>query len=771
MTFYEPGRKFPIAAIFILLIIGGVGGTIFFSLKECGSSGILRSGKTSDATELYQVFPVKNGNDFHLISLEGVFKTRIYERQGGITTRSGSTDVRLTIHDLKSGAELNRIVLGDYHEAYTKILGAGNNVIWLYNAKDGLHSRSTDDLKTITMQEQMIAANKDLTEGLAKADPYLGNLDELYAYDQKSNELMVTTISGKTVWINAQNFATEPAPAVETKQTDLEDMVNEIFEQAKHGVQVDINNLSSKIIEMASDMTSFSDIDHQGDRVLGFDSCEYKFEGETVRTLTRTKCPEPKKINNTEETGKTFIEPAFLSYYNTQTKQYSNPVFLGNSSFLILHAKSIGSNVDLMLSMLDAKTLKPIWTTKTGIVLNNQRSGYQVTGIFGNADTLFTCIDNFLYAFNLQNGKIIWKTTIGTNDYNEQLFFVGDAFQNSKHYFLTANNYFTVLSKEGIFIHGRTDYKLMVMDGATGKVLKKMEVTDSKPEQLPYYLGMSNGACWFYSKSLGIHTRSLPDLKPASTSFFELVKNAGINSELVVTSGYDDAVENKYIAFNEKNNSVYFTTQNGLHYQYNLISGKINEVTAPSDENYEDFMKENSHVNFYRTHLSYMYQHELYFADGRSVETTSNNSTVTFHIKENISAGKEESAQQLKTNQFINAKILTNGVSINGSPLVTDNNRTPLSTNAQENNLYILHKDKIAPDAHLIISKYDADNETLLWKTDVNELLLTYGEITRIYTLDNQLIFIFKTHPDLDDFFTCVSIDSKTGKANWTYKF
>ncbi len=771
MTFYEPGRKFPIAAIFILLIVGGVGGTIFFSLKECKSSGILRSGKTSDATELYQVFPVKNGNDFQLISLEGVFKTRIYERSGGITTRSGSTDIRLTTHDLKTGNQISRLVLGDYHEAYTKILGASNNLIWLYNAKDGLHSRSTADLKTISTQEQMTTANKDLAEGFAKADPYLGNLDELYAYDQQSNKLKITTISGKTVWVNAANFATEPAPVFESKQTDIEDMVNEIFEQAKNGVQIDIDNLSSKIIEMASDMTAFSDIDHASDRVLGFDSCEYKFEGETVRTLSRSNCPEPKKVNGNEESGKTFIEPAFLSYYNTQTKQYTNPVFLGNTAFLILHAKSIGSNVDLMLSKLDAKTLKQQWTTKTGIVLNNQRSGYQVNGIFGNGDTAFICIENYLYAVSISNGKIFWKTTIGTNDYNEQLFFVGNAMQNGKQYFLTANNFFTVLSKEGIFIHGRTDYKLMVIDGTTGKVVKKMEVTDSKPEQLPYYLGMSNGACWFYTKTLGIHTRSLPDLKPGTESFFEMVKNAGISSELVVTSGYDDAIENKYIAFDEKNNTAYFTTQNGLHYQYNLVSGKMNETTAPSDQNYEDFMKENSDVNFYRTHLSYMYHHELFFQDGRSIETVSNNTTVRFKIKENIPAANQNQTQQLKTNQFIDAHILTNGVNINGFPLVTDNNLTPLSTSAKENNLYILHKDKIAPDAHLMISKYDANNESILWKTDVNEILLTNGEITRIYTMDDQLIFIFKTHPDLDDFFTCVSIDSKTGKTNWKYKF
>lgn len=771
MTFYEPGRKFPIAAIFILLIVGGIGGTIFFSLKECNSSGILRSGKTSDATELYQVFPIKNGNNFQLISLEGVFKTRIYERQGGITTRSGSTDIRITLHDLKTGEQLQRIVLGDYHEAYTKILGAANNLIWLYNAKDGLHSRSVTDLNIMSNEEKIIAANKDLSEGFAKADPYLGNLNELYAYDQLTDKLKITTLSGKSVWINAQNFATEPAPEITDPQIDLDNMVNKIIEQAKQGVPVDVNELSSKIIEMASDMTAFSDIDHQSDRVTGFDSCEYKFEGETVRTLTRSKCPEPKKINTNENGNKTFIEPAFISYFNTQTKHYTNPVFLGNTSFLLLHTKAIGSNVDLMLSRVDAKTLKPAWSVKTGIILNNQRSGYQVNGVFGNEDSAFICIDNFLYAINLENGKIIWKTAIGKKDYNEQLFFVGMADQNGKNYFLTANNYFTELSREGIFIHGRTDYKLLVIESTTGKVVKKLEVTDSKPEQLPYYLGMSNGTSWFYNKQLGIHSRSIPDLKPSSQSFFDLIKNAGINSELVVTSGYDDAVENKYIGFDEKNNAAYFTTQNGLHYQYNLINGKINEVTEPSNQDYENFMVENTHVSYYRMHLSNMYNHELYFPDGRSVETNANNSTATLVLKDIVVSTANAQSQQLKTNQFIDGQILVNGVNINGSPLLTDNERTPLSTTAKENNLYILHKDKIAPDAHMVISKYNSDDESIIWKADVNELLLTGGEITRIYTLDNQLIIIFKTHPDLDDFFTCVSLDATTGKTNWKYKF
>ena len=199
MTFHEPTRRGPYLAIGAVVIVAIMSVVFFFSFKECGRSGMLRSGKSSDATSLYQVFPVEMQGKNYLLSLEGVFKTRIYERSGGFTQRSGSTDVRLTLRDLSNGEQVNREVLGDYHEAFTKILGVGNDVIWMYNKKDGLHGIQLADFETKHTQDNIISGNRDLSEGIAMANDYLGNLEELYAYDKNSNSLMITTITGKRI--------------------------------------------------------------------------------------------------------------------------------------------------------------------------------------------------------------------------------------------------------------------------------------------------------------------------------------------------------------------------------------------------------------------------------------------------------------------------------------------------------------------------------------------------------------------------------------------
>jgi len=65
MTFHEPNRRKPILAVAVVVFVAIMSIVFFFSFKECGRSGILRSGKTSDATSLYQVLPVDmNGKNY-----------------------------------------------------------------------------------------------------------------------------------------------------------------------------------------------------------------------------------------------------------------------------------------------------------------------------------------------------------------------------------------------------------------------------------------------------------------------------------------------------------------------------------------------------------------------------------------------------------------------------------------------------------------------------------------------------------------------------------
>ncbi|MFI5170749.1 MAG: hypothetical protein ACHQFW_00075 [Chitinophagales bacterium] len=770
MTFYNPSNKGPIIGIAVLLFLGIFGSIFFFTFKECGSSGIFRSGKTSDATELYQVFPAESNGKIYLISLEGVFKTRIYSRQGGITQRSGSTDIRLTSHDLETGEQTMREVLGDYHDAYTKILGVGKNVIWLYNKKNGLHSRKIEDFKILTTNEKILEANKDLSEGLALAQDYLGNLDELYAYNNYADALMVTTISGRKIWISGTNFNTVEPPVINEKRNDLDNIIDEIIDKAMNGATPEMEILYDEIIQTASDLSSFSDIGHTSTRVTGADSCDYSFEGETVKSIIKSNCKQPQKVNPLKEKSGVFIQPVFLSEYNTEQQKYINPVFLGDDRCIIFHSKSVGVNSDLMVSLVNLKTLQPEFTTKTGIILSNYRASYEINGSYGNSDSLFVAVDNQLFCFNLKSGKLIWKNVIGKDDYYSQIYYLGTAFENGKRYFIAASSYFTELSRDGIFVNGRTDYQVITIDGANGKTVKKLDATDSKPEKLPYYLGMAGGKSWFYSKANGVHARTVADLKITENSFLETIKNAGIESQLVTTSKYDDAIEEKYIGMDAKNSLVYFTTENGLHYTYNLDDKRVSEVTAPSDKDYERWMSDNPHVEFYRVHHQNMFHHDLLLPGGKELYFEESNSIAKLMVKENKKINTN-SAEPLKTNQFIEAEFLTNGISLNNKFNFNDNRNSPLSLNPTEKTFYIFHKNKIAPDAHQIISKFNYENETVAWAFDITNALGIGAEIVRIYTLNDRLYFIFKTHPDLDDNFVCVAISANDGKVIWDAKF
>ena len=769
MTFSNPSKNGPIIGIIALLFIGIIGSVFFFSFKECGKSGLFRSGKTSYATDLYQVFPAESNGKSYLISLEGVYKTRLYERNGGMTTRSGSTDIRLTLHDMETGAETERLVLGDYHEAYTKILGVGKNVLWLYNKKDGLHSRNISDFEIETTSPNIIYANSDLAEGFAMAQDYLGNVEELYNYNKYDDALMITTISGKRIWLNAGTFKTIDPPVAPDQKNDLDDLIDEIVNKAMKGQTPEIEKLYDQIIQSASDLSAFSDIAHTSNRITGADSCDYSFDGNTVKTIVKSNCKQPEKINTNKETTGIFIEPVFLSEFNTAEQKYINPGFLGNDHTIIFHSKSIGAKSDLLISLVNTRTLKADYTIKTGIVLNNPRASFNIAGTFSSGDTLFTAINNQLFSINITTGKIYWKTIIGKDDYYSQIYYLGTGTENGKKYFIVASNYFTTLSQQGNFKTGRIDYQILITDAETGKTIKRMEATDSKPENLPYFLGMANNKAWFYSIQDGIHVRSIYDLKIIEGNFAKKLTEAGIESTLVKTSGYDGAIEGKYIAMESKNNKAYFTTENGLHYAFDLLNGNISEVKTPDDKTYESWMSDNPSVEYYRVRHQNMFQHELFLGDGRILSFEENNSVAKLIVKERKPETNNLSSP--KTNQFIEAEFLTNGISINNQFNFINNRSTPLSLNPAEKTFYILHKNKISPDAHQIISKFNYENETVIWAFDITNQLGIQAELLRIYSLNDKFYFIFKTHPGLDDNFVCVAVDADKGKVVWNMKF
>ena len=172
--------------------------------------------------------------------------------------------------------------------------------------------------------------------------------------------------------------------------------------------------------------------------------------------------------------------------------------------------------------------------------------------------------------------------------------------------------------------------------------------------------------------------------------------------------------------------------------------------------------------NFYRA-SGYSTQNTMLLPGGDLLKTSNQNNIYSIT---RIAAKKENSAPAvISGNQFIEGQFLVNGISLNKDVYYTDRNYSPVGTTNKEPVVYIWHKNKIAEDAHRIISKYNYNTENNLWQFDVTALLGIDGEITRVYNRKSSLVIIFKTHPNLDDNFTCVSINTDTGNMEWVFKF
>lgn len=754
-----------VIGVLIFLLIGAI---LFFSLGEFRASGIFRSGKSSGATELYQLYPVQQNGAFYFVAVEGVFKTRIYNRQGGMTMRSGSTDVRLSVYDISNGEMIKREVIGDFPDDQLKIMGFSGSALWTYDLPNGLQSRNLPDLTVQTAQDKIIEANTDLASGLAKPDQYFGNFDELYAYDAIDNALMVTTVDGRQIWISATDLKTITAPQHNIPNISSYSYIDDLAERAIKGEEITPEVINTLVRNLSADITSSHFPEVLSNQALASDSCTYTLEGNTIKTLVKTNCPQPAVINTKKESN-TFIEPVFLSSMDGETNTYINPAFLSDQACLILHSAKMGQESDLLMSLVSLPAQKTQWTLKTGIVLNNYKSSYSINALFGYGDTLLVAINDQLFSISLSKGKINWKTTGGSNDYSHNMYFGGMAETGNKRYLIISNSYFTELSRDGFFMSGRTDYRVQVLNAATGKVLKKMDAKGSTAQDLPFYLGISSGKAWFYDEKDGIHSRTLPDLK-IETSFSDIQKNISAELSIVHSGNFGEALNNDNIAFDEQHQIIYIATQNGLHYAIRTDDLSVREVENPTSAQFDKWQAMNTQVDFYGTRIYNYYHHDLQLKNGASIKLEEQNGIGKLVYTENK---KDQSQNNTTTSpgQFIEGQFLMNAVSVEGNTIFTDRNKTPLLLNKDEKALYVLHKDKISPDAHSLISKYNVTAENVLWKYDVSAHFKTSADLERIYTLHNTIICVFKTHPDLDDNFTAIAIDANSGQEVWSFGF
>jgi len=421
MTFYEPKKKksmlgIVILVLFLLLVIG-----LFFSVKSCTKTGFLRSAKSSDANYLYQVYPASVKGAEYFISLEGVFKTSIYERKGGVTMRSGSTELRLTLHNLSNGETVARETIGNFNEAYSGIIGVKDSIFWMYNAENGIHGRNIPKLNIVITQADLINANPKLSEGLAMAQKNLSNINELYAFNRAHNALMLTTISGKNIWVDGNSFKTVDAPVAYLANNNYDDIINNAIKQAKSGQTININQITEQIIQATAGIGNVFAFNHLSNKIVAFDSCTYKLNGNTVRTIVKTDCAQKKQTINQSAPSIQFIEGQFLingivlNKDINYTDEHYNPVSTSakESFCYIWHKDKIAVDAHRIISKYNYASEKTVWQFDATSLLGIDG---EITRIYTRKSSLVIIFkthpdldDNFTCAsINTDTGKMEW---------------------------------------------------------------------------------------------------------------------------------------------------------------------------------------------------------------------------------------------------------------------------------------------------------------------------------------------------------------------------
>jgi hypothetical protein len=409
----------------ILLFFAIIGYAVFGMLKK---AGMLVSPQTANASSLYQVYPFEQDGKHYFLSVEGVFKTSTYEQSGGTISRSGSTSYRLGLYDLATGQRANRLVISDDVHEKIKVIGKAGNKLWCYSNEEGLHSRTIPGLAVDIKTEKILNANKALGAGLAKADKYFTNVDELFSADDHSNKLMVTTIDGKSIWINATSFTTTEQPPYGVDKNHFVELVQKMIDASKNGRPVDTAAITSRLRTFASDLDHSLYNQQTSSYIKYLNGCYYQFEGQTISNLVKSNCPDDKQPDDTAMQAapakKQFISARFLVNEITIASQsprlpangVSIPTPAGDNAIYIFHKDKIDPTAHFVISKYDLKSERTIWqhdvsvhfakepTIKSTYVLNNLL--LVLFKLRPALDDNFSCI-----AIDRTTGKQTWQIT------------------------------------------------------------------------------------------------------------------------------------------------------------------------------------------------------------------------------------------------------------------------------------------------------------------------------------------------------------------------
>jgi len=412
---------FVVAAVVLFIAI--ICYTAFGMLKK---AGMFTSPQTANASSLYQLYPFEQDGKYYFLSVEGVFKTSSYEQNGGMISRSGSTSFRLGLYNLATGERTNRLVTSDDFNEKIQVIGKAGNRLWCYSTKEGLHSRTVPALLVDITSDKIITANKALAAGFAKADKYFTNVGELFTVDEHSNSIMITTIDGKSIWLNAVTFETVTQPFLGVGKNDFDEQVKKMVEATKNGSPLDTAAITSRLRILATDIDHAYFSQQTSAYVKNTDGCYYQLEGNTVSTLVKSNCPGKKEIddssNQAAPSKKQFINATFLVNEiniagpspRLPVDGTSVPIQAGEKVMYILHKDKIAPAAHFIISKYDTEKEQTLWqhdvsahfatepTLKGTYVLHNLL--LIVFKLHPELDDNFSCI-----AIDKSTGKQAWQ--------------------------------------------------------------------------------------------------------------------------------------------------------------------------------------------------------------------------------------------------------------------------------------------------------------------------------------------------------------------------
>lgn len=362
-----------------------------------------KSDKTGTADDIENALTCHTPKGDFLVTHDEVFHATSKSTGTRGTFISGYEHFRYTVYDLKTGAQVTRLVLGKMEEDMKPLYFDGKQ-IWFYGAdkKMGLHARDAATLNTSVQQEEIEKRNPAIANQLAT--PKINEAAQFYSYDPLSNQIVVTDVQGNLFGIDPATLLANPL----TKKTSFSAFFNQPnSDRAYRGLNdfFSLSGGSRKLINMGDKKSKES-----------FLNAKILLE-QDVRHLSALSLLLKKG------------DPKDSVIRNVQMFQDLSQMILGcdSNTIYIMHANNLSDTSSLLISEL--KFIKNEfalqWTTLVPQIYFDTQKGIKkdpMSDVFKAGDPQFRfewygLEDNilvgikmlFAFAIDVQTGKLLWK--------------------------------------------------------------------------------------------------------------------------------------------------------------------------------------------------------------------------------------------------------------------------------------------------------------------------------------------------------------------------